>query len=738
MKKQLVIRFSVLLYLLIASVQTYAQTWVSLDGSPSDKAYTVEVLKSDASIHQAKVTIHGFYDRVVKIGSEEYHKIILPEASETQDVGCPQLPVIPQLIAIPEGAGYRVSVEEGQWKDVPTGKVYPAQSDVKESAPEPEFQINEVAYRNVLEKTPLVSIGSEQVWRHIRNMGLYLLPFRYDPIGNKLSALTEFIFTICFDGASSHSKVRKKDIADAVNWRMFSNRIEYFPIEDKSIRSASSSDDYDYLIIVGNLPEILNSQTLQDFCKWKAFKGYKTKVVSTAVTGITPESIKNYIAQEFDNGVRYVLFIGDSDMIPLKTVNILYEYSHGDYWYGCIDSNYYHQAAISVGRFSTNSLADFQNMVNKTIMYERSFSGNSYKTLLVAHKQNPNNLYYYRNCCEDIRATYDPPLQIDTLYGAYGATNFDVITHINNGTHIVNYRGHGESDHWGLNATGSNFQPWNNYNEFFEASEIVNIDTCSIYFNICCQTGNITEEPCMMETFTRSPKGAIACIAATEDMYRFADNRFNKTLYSLLVDSGVYNIGDLNVQAQIGTIHAQPEAWDVEPSTAVARAIFNALSYLCGGDPTLELWTGEPQMFSEVKLVRIGSSLTISSPAFVAGDKISIVSADGELVQKLTMSGTSCTFSPPASNFYITVNRHNYYPYIVYCSSDNYIQNETIESNYNYHASPLSIGYDVTTDKPYGNVMVKSGANLSIQNGSGGVTIKSGFECEKGAMLIVE
>ena len=54
----------------------------------------------------------------------------------------------------------------------------------------------------------------------------------------------------------------------------------------------------------------------------------------------------------------------------------------------------------------------------------------------------------------------------------------------------------------------------------------------------------------------------------------------------------------------------------------------------------------------------------------------------------------------------------------LYFSSSNYIQNETIFANsyYNYNGTPLIIGYDVTTGMSYGNVNLKSGSKVSIQN----------------------
>jgi hypothetical protein len=44
----------------------------------------------------------------------------------------------------------------------------------------------------------------------------------------------------------------------------------------------------------------------------------------------------------------------------------------------------------------------------------------------------------------------------------------------------------------------------------------------------------------------------------------------------------------------------------------------------------------------------------------------------------------------------------------------------------------------VTTTNSYGNVLLKSGNKLMIKNGSGEVLIKNGFECEKGAQLVIE
>ena len=49
----------------------------------------------------------------------------------------------------------------------------------------------------------------------------------------------------------------------------------------------------------------------------------------------------------------------------------------------------------------------------------------------------------------------------------------------------------------------------------------------------------------------------------------------------------------------------------------------------------------------------------------------------------------------------------------------------------------MSVGYDVTDQQEYGNVLVEQGASLRL-NQQNGLVIKNGFECEKGAELIIE
>ena len=229
----------------------------------------------------------------------------------------------------------------------------------------------------------------------------------------------------------------------------------------------------------------------------------------------------------------------------------------------------------------------------------------------------------------------------------------------------------------------------------------------------------------MMETFTRSTYGAVAFLGATEKSYTIANHPYNQYLFQKLFNNGVYQVGDLNIAAHIQNF-----------SICDSLAIDNAFCYLCGGDPTLEIWTDMPQPFSNVQLTTNGN-ITINPG--INSYTISLVSKGGELIQRLFSANNSCTFSPPSTNFYIVINKHNYFPYIIYYDMiSNYIQNKTIDYDAYYINSPITAGYNVTTSETFGDVIIKDGAKMNIKVGSGGVTLKSGFECQAGGSLVIE
>ena len=159
----------------------YSQTWIPLGNSNNTRCFTINTIASDLHSHKAKVSIHGIYDKEITQNGEVFHQLSINGGSSLAAIGEPQLPTITQLIAIPEGATYKVSVSDEKWQDIERDRVYPAQEPVPENKPAPKFFSQDKIYRQDCYKTPLITIGKEQNWRNIRNVAVAVCPFKYYP-----------------------------------------------------------------------------------------------------------------------------------------------------------------------------------------------------------------------------------------------------------------------------------------------------------------------------------------------------------------------------------------------------------------------------------------------------------------------------------------------------------------------------------------------------------------------------
>lgn len=708
--------YCLLFCLTIVSLDIRAELWISVDGSKEGECVTTSNIKSNTLLYEANYSVHGFYANSTEINGTTYQRLSFDIPSTLSERGLPALPVINKLFAIPYGTECDVTIKNEKWEKMPIGTIYPSQDVLFESLGKGEFLINNSVYQNDDFTPALIQVGKVKYWKGIVCKSVKICPFVYYPSSNDVLVLKEFILSVKFKQNERMNCLQldgpKKVFAN-------SNIIK----TKDSTKATMSNDNYDYLIIVGDIPNISNCQALSDFLLWKAFKGYKTKMVSTSVTGTSVAQIKQYINNERLKDIKYVLFVGNQDKIPMDSIydsNLHYGcFICGDYLYGCQGGTDDYYADISIGRFPANTVDELTTMINKTIRYEK-FSGlHSYNdVLLIAHQG--NNFY---PTIDSIANRYHTSQNFTKLHGNQGATNSDVLQHINEGFNIVNYNGHGEEDLW---------LDWNSLHENFtyNYADSLNADALSIYFSIACKTGNIRNSPTMMRSFLCKNTGAVAFFGATFVSIASANATLNKLLYHYLLDYGIVQIGDLILYSQNENI-----------VNMEGLGIINALMYLCGGDPTLEIWTGITKTFDNYTLSLNGQNLTINNVG-VNGFKLSIVAEDGSLIDVVNSVISPYTFSLPSGNFYVVLNKHNYIPRVIYVNvSDNSIQNKVFDNigidNYYVKNATISAGYDVTTSVPYGNVSIESGSRVTI-NKSNGVIIKNGFECKTGGELWIK
>ena len=696
---------------------TFSQEWVSLNGKQQREAVNMTVLQSDALGYKVKVTVNGLYDETVQNEKGTFHSLSLGRVERLLTMGSPALPCINQIIAIPPDAAMSVSVEEDEWKDLEIGFVYPAQSQFL--AENKVFHINDTVYQHSF-IPPIVRVGKESTWRGIRHAGVSVCPFRYYPQENRLSVLCSFTLKVEFN-QKRITDLQKVD----TRFGLYANNA-YIGKSLNSKAYNSNSDNYDYLILVGNdssvTDQLMFKEKMRQFRIWKALKGIKTQVTYLDTSLLQANDIRDYIRGEKSKGISYVLLVGDNDPIVLGDTLDGEGNSHifGDYWYGCKPGT--DEADVSVGRFSIASVADFEHMVDKTIQYESSAYVEPI-AMLIAHKDYP-----YPNCCENIdTAHYNLPYGFWTAYGNEGnhVTNQYVTSEMHTFQYnIINYRGHG-----GINFWGDPY--WNRAGESFTSSEINNMDSrkTSVFFSIACNTGNIKSDTiCMLETFTRSDHGAVAFIGGTNTTDTGANNDYDKILFRKLLNDNVYRLGDLNILSHINNIQNYCITYG---NGYTATDI--AFAYLCGGDPTLELWTAHPTRFNAT-VTPTDNSITINIGNNLGAYTLNVVSVNGDLLDSISCSNSTYTFPIPADKFYFSINKHNCVPYVYYYDRiTNEISGVAFTYDAYFEASPIEINNNNASP-----VIVKPYNRLHIKNGDNGVYIDSFFKCEKGAMLEIK
>ena len=316
-------------------------------------------------------------------------------------------------------------------------------------------------------------------------------------------------------------------------------------------------------------------------------------------------------------------------------------------------------------------------------------------------------------------------MMFNHVYGTYSSsTNAYVTSLINQGSHIVNYRGHAAAGFWGNPG-------WNIINESYDKYQLdsMSINTNTVFFSIACNSGNILTDTCMLQKFLCSPRGAAAFLGSSINSDNGTNTDYNRKLFKNLLDSTKYCYGELNMKSFMDVLII---------NNFGKYAIDNAYSYICGGDPTLEIWTANPQKFQDVD-VNYANGNMIAKKTDTCPVTINVTSLDGELLNSVPMNTQTVTFPKPANKFYFSLISHNKIPYVVYCDFEkDCLHDEVVDYNGFYANTPFSMGKEDNDDEFEGDVVVNNGSKLTVKLGSGGVLLKKGFSVESGGSLIIK
>jgi hypothetical protein len=425
----------------------------------------------------------------------------------------------------------------------------------------------------------IVEVDEPGIWRDIRMVSLRVNPVQYNPATGELRIYQRLTVRVEYYGTSRTNVLTPRQRPIASHQReIYRSTILNYGFLDLNRGEEGSKQTYDLLII--SVDALVPS--VASLVAWKNSQLIDTKLtlLSAVPGGTTANDIKNYITSEYNSSnISFVLLVGDINDLPIYTG---YTGMISDYWYALLTGSD-DWPEVAVGRISATTTTQVQNVVNKSIAFEDSPTGDWLdRALLVANFENAPGKY--QQAKEEIRTATDTPsgtyrVMYPTFTTAYGAsaanggddaTNADVTTAINNGQVVVNYRGHGDTgEWWNWNTGGQSFTN-------ADAKALNNGDMTPVVFSIACNNNELDAGECLGEAFTNEDDAAVAFLGATRPSYTTPNHTYDKQLFSAVFDEGLISIGNASNLAAIRIIQQHGSS-----------GLTNARMYLWLGDPSL-------------------------------------------------------------------------------------------------------------------------------------------------------
>jgi hypothetical protein len=448
----------------------------------------------------------------------------------TDEPGKASLPLITRFIAIPPDARLQVNVLAQDTRTVENVRIVPVAVDGGDALSEAWVDDSQWLSENTPYPGESVTVGQGMRLRNLWLVPVTIAPARYYPQDHRLEIIRHLDIQITLQGGTFRDpSIIQGPLVESYD-RMYKKLVanyEMLELDQQPIRGT-------YLIICPNNQTVVNA--LQDLLIWKTREGYRAQIVTTAQTGSTLSSIRNYIRNAYNNWdypPEFVCLVGDA----IGSISIPSGYTEYDHYYTMMNDDILPD--VAVGRLSCENTTTLQTIVNKIVHYEEqpyvTQTAWYRKALMVAGESASGVSTIHTKRSIRWRLLQYGYTQVDTMWYTMGGSVATAIANsINGGIGTFNYRGFiGMSD-------------WTNDN----TDALTNGFMLPVVITLTCGTGSFTDETSVAEGFLRAgtptlPKGAIAAIGtATNATHTKYNNCMDIGIYSGIYDADIVHLGD--------------------------------------------------------------------------------------------------------------------------------------------------------------------------------------------------
>ena len=614
-----------------------AREWVETGTSrPSEPVWVVNTI-SDNQL-EISFDLGGYFVEDLANGK---NKITFPGGVPNLEVGTPDLPKMAQSIIIPDLAHMELSIVESEFVEFFMENLISSKGNLTRNinpASVP-YTFGQAYETDEFYPQDIVFMRNPYIMRTVRGQAIVFQPIQYNPIQRTLRVYTHIKVNIQQNGMSQINPLTRRPAKGGS--REFEN------IYAEHFLNYSTNSRYELLGEEGPMLVVCYGEfmeSMQPFVEWKNYKGIPTEMVDVADIGGSDEIEAFVETKYYDDGIAFVLFVGDIDQIPSP------RYSDGagsnspaDPSYGFVaGSDYYPE--IIIGRFSAENTSHVETMINRTIEYEMDPDPTAdwyKKGSGFASDQGPGDdgeldYEHLNNIRDDLLGfTY---IEVDQIYDPSGTVEDGEVA-LNEGRSIVNYTGHGSNGSWG------NGCPMNQT----DVNGLVNMGMYPFIWSVACVNGEFHIGTCFAETWLRAtgtngvPTGAIAVLMSTVNQSWSPPMDGQDEMNDILVESYENNIkrtyGGLSMN---GVMHMADSYGTAGEEEILYWTIF--------GDPSVVVRTDTPtdMTVSHNDVMIIGAEEFSIETGMAAA--LVAVSRDGELLASTytdATGGTTLEFDTP-------------------------------------------------------------------------------------------
>jgi hypothetical protein len=591
-----------------AAAQPAPPRWVALD-STSRPGTPPSVELSPASTEDQTIltiTIPGFFVEDVDqpgfgtfqrltIPKDPTSALLLPAVQKIREAAA--VPVINMLVGIPSDApgctiGTITPLASTTIGDL---RIIPAQPDIMEEetidpANQPPFAYDPDAYASSL---PYPAENGSAItppgkMSGMRLQGMSVKPFKYIAAKKSMEAVSKFQVVIDHPGdplpqTREHILLARQTQVCTVN---FDTPVAPWITEHIDYKGA-------FLFITRD--DVIDD--LRPLVQQKQIRGYTTRVatqddIDTNGDGnMQATEIRAYIKSWYDDHsdetLKYVVLVGDVTRLP-TAVDPDYGYP-SDLYYACYEDDDFF-ADMGLGRITFNA-GELPDIINRIKAYEDAPPGQAEyysKTAAVAHGEVAANFATVLDASISIQFPANEPMNFTKLYGTdpVNGHNSSLMDALNEGQHIVYYRGHGSPNtffEW--SSLGANFNDWHLLTDNFPEHP----SWCPIVISSACANGALGASDCIIEDwFQRPGNGAVAAYGALIGSRRDMNHGFTEMFWQYLRTFG--KNGSISAHMHWSQILGYIQQYSPDMSDPAK----NLWTYTLIGDPEMKIWGRKP------------------------------------------------------------------------------------------------------------------------------------------------